>query len=153
MNNEKKIVTEILDCIESIIKNISKDNETIKSFRTRARDIPLYLFMRGPTYTMVYIAARSNVYILNKAFKASNCEELIMSVIGRDQKFMRMGSDKKGYALYGAVVIYVLKRLNLIKAGSFTELINETLNNPALYSYLSAISEWIKRFAEGYIEA
>jgi CRISPR type III-B/RAMP module-associated protein Cmr5 len=146
MNIEKVIVSNALECIENIIRNISNERAK-RSFRSRARDIPSDLFTRGPTYTMVYIAARSNVHSLNIAFAASDCKQIVEYINKSDMK-----PEEKGYALYGAVVIHILKQIGLIKARNFTELINETLTNPVLYNYFNAIAEWIKRFAEGYIE-
>jgi len=56
------------------------------------------------------------------------------------------------YGLYGAVLAYILRKAGIIESKSFAGLIRETLTKPTLEVKARPVLEWIKRFAEAYIE-
>lgn len=150
--SEKTIVEEALNCIELIANYASRDkehSEIAKKFRSRARETPVYSFTHGLAYTLTLLAARSSKSLLeNGLLEAQSCKDVVEHVLAS-----KGSSEEISYGLYGAVLLYVLKRGRIIGSKTFNELVREALTKPALEVKARPVLEWIKRFAEAYIEA
>jgi len=150
--SEKTIVEEALNCIELIANYASRDkehSEIAKKFRSRARETPVYSFTHGLAYTLTLLAARSSKSLLeNGLLEAQSCKDIVERVLTS-----KGSSEEISYGLYGAVLLFILKRGRIIESKTFTELVREALTKPALEVKARPVLEWIKRFAEAYIEA
>jgi CRISPR type III-B/RAMP module-associated protein Cmr5 len=147
--SERVIVTEALNCVESIASYASKD--VAKGFRSRAREMPVYSFTHGLLYVLTLLAARSSKSLLEYGLSESqSCRELVERLLSRVSR--EGGVEEISYGLYGAVVLYILKRTGAIESKTFSDLVKELLAKPALEVKARPTLEWVKRFAEAYIE-
>lgn len=142
-----EVVKYSLSCIEALI-NEKVDKDVLRSFRARARSIPSDMFMHGFIYTMTLLAARSSRSILEKGLKEIDCKNIVKEI----SSLKGVGSDERGYGLYGAMILYILKRLNALKSETFNDLIREASGNPVIEFKTRIVLEWLKRFSEAYIE-
>jgi len=142
-----EVVKYSLSCIEALI-NEKVDKDVLRSFRARARSIPSDMFMHGFIYIMTLLAARSSRSILEKGLKEVDCKNIIKEISGLKE----LGHDERGYGLYGAMILYILKRLNALKSETFNDLIREASGNPVIEFKTRIVLEWLKRFSEAYIE-
>jgi CRISPR type III-B/RAMP module-associated protein Cmr5 len=144
--SERIIVTEALNCVESIASYAFKD--VAKGFKSRAREMPVYSFTHGLLYALTLLAARSSKSLLEYGLSESqSCRELVERLLSREG-----GVEEISYGLYGAVVLYILKRTGAIESKTFSDLVKELLAKPELEVKARPILEWVKRFAEAYIE-
>jgi hypothetical protein len=84
----------------------------------------------------------------NGLLEAQSCKDVVERVLAS-----KGSSEEISYGLYGAVLLYVLKRGRIIGSKTFNELVREALTKPALEVKARPVLEWTKRFAEAYIEA
>jgi CRISPR type III-B/RAMP module-associated protein Cmr5 len=149
-----EVVKEAAECIE-LVANLSstgeKGGEKVASgFRARARSIPSTLFTNGFTYTATLLAARGSRRLAELGFRNS-CRSIVDEVVN----VMRRGgadAEELSYGLYEAILIYLLRSVGAVRATNFRDLITESIGNTALDLRASQVAEWIKRFAEAYIE-
>lgn len=147
--SERIIVAEALNCVESIASYAPKD--VAKGFRSRAREMPVYSFTHGLLYALTLLAARSSKSLLEYGLSESqSCRELVERLLSRVSR--ERGVEEISYGLYGAVVLYILKRTGAIESKTFSDLVKELLAKPALEVKARPTLEWVKRFAEAYIE-
>jgi CRISPR type III-B/RAMP module-associated protein Cmr5 len=145
--SERNIVTEALNCVESIASYASKD--VARGFRSRAREMPVYSFTHGLLYALTLLAARSSKSLLEYGLsEPQSCRELVERLLSRASR----GVEEISYGLYGAVVLYILKRTGAIESKTFSDLVKELLAKPAVEAKARPTLEWVKRFAEAYIE-
>jgi CRISPR type III-B/RAMP module-associated protein Cmr5 len=142
----KEVVSEVLDCIESLINGRSLREDILKKFRARARTLPVDLYTHGLAYTLTIIAARSNKEAIEKGLTGTKCIDVIKSV---ENIFDDV--EEKSYGIYGAIITYLLKKLGVIRSSTFKDLINEVLSNYVADLRAREILEWLKRFTEAYI--
>jgi len=142
-----EVVKYCLSCIEALI-NEKVDKDVLRSFRARARSIPSDMFMHGFIYTITLLAARSSRSILEKGLKEVDCKNIVKEI----SSLKELGYDARGYGLYGAMILYILKRLNALKSETFNDLIREASGNPVIEFKTRIVLEWLKRFSEAYIE-
>lgn len=128
--------------------NEKVDKDVLRSFRARARSIPSDMFMHGFIYTITLLAARSSRSILEKGLKEVDCKNIVKEI----SSLKGVGSDERGYGLYGAMILYILKRLNALKSETFNDLIREASGNSVIEFKTRIVLEWLKRFSEAYIE-
>ena len=152
MSNQLKGVIELaLECVENVAALVSHEKlkEVAKKFRSRAREVPAYVFTHGFVYTITLLAARSSKTLIEYGFTQSRtCSEVVTSVISQKGSL-----EELGYGLYGAVLIYIISKAGFSKSKNFEELVKESLNNSILDAKAKYTLEWIRRFAEAYIEA
>lgn len=150
--SERIIVAEALNCVESIASYAPKD--VAKGFRSRAREMPVYSFTHGLLYALTLLAARSSKSPLEYGLSESqSCRELVEHLLSRASRGAEeRGAEEISYGLYGAVVLYILKRTGAIESKTFSDLVKELLTKPALEVKARPTLEWVKRFAEAYIE-
>jgi len=147
--SERIIVAEALNCVESIASYAPKD--VAKGFRSRAREMPVYSFTHGLLYALTLLAARSSKSLLEYGLSESqSCRELVERLLSRVSR--ERGVEEISYGLYGAVVLHILKRTGAIESKTFSDLVKELLAKPALEVKARPTLEWVKRFAEAYIE-
>jgi CRISPR type III-B/RAMP module-associated protein Cmr5 len=150
--SEKTIVEEALNCVEFVANYASRskeDSEIARKFRSRARETPVYSFTHGLAYTLTLLAARSSKSLLEYGLlEAQSCKDVVERVFAS-----KRSSEEVSYGLYGAILLYVLERGKIIESKTFPELVREALTKPALEVKAKPVLEWIKRFAEAYIEA
>jgi CRISPR type III-B/RAMP module-associated protein Cmr5 len=146
----KDLVKGVLECIEAIIDRAGgqKSGDLLGKFRARARSLPTDLASHGLQYLVVLTAARSNKRLIEESLRKNSCVDVVNSLV--DEK--GLDDDKRSYALYGGVLVYLLKQQGVIdeKVSSFRELL-EKLANPAVEALATPIAEWLKRLAEAYI--
>lgn len=140
-----EITLKISSCIETIATKTSPEMK--KKFRSRARDIAPDIFSKGLAYVLIYTAARSSARLVEKGLLVADCETMIKEIDGE-----RIKDEEKGYAVYGALLLFILKEMNILRSKTFSEAIKSVLNDPTIEIYASKAAEWIKRFAEAYIE-
>lgn len=151
-----EIILKILDFVKSLVdmcintetsKEFHDCDKVLRSFRTRAREIPSLMFTNGFAYTVTYIAARSSSHAIDIGLTKNDHVEIIKEIF----KSNKYDNEKAGYALYGALLAFTLKATGLVKESSFVELVKLFLNNPALETSVFAIADWVKRFTEAFI--
>lgn len=155
---EKEIVSTVINCVTLALSYVTNNkkltNDDIKSLRSRARDLPALLLTRGFPYVVVYIASRSSYEVFEKGLASSKCEEVIDGVINLKSEGgkEKLKGEEVGYALYGALLSYVMKSAKMIpeEKKTFKDLIEYSLNRPSLNVRASIVAEWIKRVVEAY---
>lgn len=144
--SETQIVKITLDCVSVYRQNLS--DEELSSFRSRAREIPSLIFTRGLAYALLYVASRSSASVFDVGLNVSRCEDLTSKI--KDLKKID-SKEKMGYAVYGALIAYLLRRLGATNASKFDDLLKESLANPLMDFRVRVAVDWIKRLAEAYI--
>jgi len=147
-----EIVKDVVECIELVadLGKVKDGSEIASGFRTRARSIPSVLFTNGFTYTITLLAARSSRSLIELGFRDS-CK----AIVNEAAKMFNEGradEEETSYGLYGALLVYLLRKMEAIKASNFKELVTESIDNTALDLKAWQVIEWVKRFAEAYIE-
>lgn len=138
---EKMIVPILVDCVEKI-----SQSKSAKRFKSRARDLPTDLFTRGLAYTLTYIAARSSATLVEIGLTVNSCDELISNL-----EKSNVDEEELGYALYGALILFSIKKMGLLRKTRFADIVKEALSNHVLDHYAMIVAEWTKRLAEAYI--
>ncbi|MCS7111680.1 MAG: type III-B CRISPR module-associated protein Cmr5 [Ignisphaera sp.] len=151
----KLMVEQVFSCINSIIERYAGSKNragVVKRFRARARSLPQEVFSRGLAYTLVYIAARSSRDAVERGLeeKITECRDVVNSV-GELADKTNMGEEELSYALYGAVILYLAKRLGIVKLNRLESIVCEALNNVVLEVKMWPVIDWLKRVAEAYI--
>ncbi|MEM0235916.1 type III-B CRISPR module-associated protein Cmr5 [Thermofilum sp.] len=144
--DEKTLLDSILECINYIVSKHGPSSDIAKKVRTRARSMPEYSFTRGLVYALVYVASRGSKDLVEMGLKAQKCEEIIDKI---DET--KKGNEEKSYAIYGAILLYVAKKLNIVKGDTFERIIYELTESPAAEIKVWSVLDWLKRFAEAYI--
>lgn len=142
----KEVISEALNCVESLVSGRGSKEEILQRFRTRARSIPVNLYTHGLAYVLTIIAARSSRDAIEKGLTGMKCVDIIKDVEGifRD-------TEEKSYGIYGAIITYLLKKAEIIKSSTFKDLVNEVLSNYVADLRAREVFEWLKRFTEAYI--
>lgn len=143
---DNNLIIKISECVELVSKGVPQNVK--KGFRSKARDMPTNIFGRGLAYAITYAAARSSASAVELGLSAINCNSFISSIVKNE----KLGDEDKGYALYGAMILYLLKEAKALNANSFKDALKTALDNPSVEVHANEIAEWIKRFAEAYIE-
>lgn len=141
---EKIIVENLGTCFRDLL-DIVRDRDKLKSFRSRARDMPTEIFIHGLTYTLMLAASRGDLNILEKTIVKNECKELVKVVNSIDSK------EKFGYTMYTSLILFLFRKLNIDLGLSFRDILNKVVGNNALEKKAYIIADWIKRFAEAYI--
>ena len=139
-----RLVDLVLECVEQVSR--LEDKNVKRSFRARARQIPSDIHTMGFAYAITILASRSNSGVVDLGLAIESCKDLVDKIAGLD-----MDSIKKGYALYAAILVHVLKRSGIVNANRFSELVRQSMNNIALDIHSLNAALWIKRFTEAYI--
>jgi CRISPR type III-B/RAMP module-associated protein Cmr5 len=147
-----EIVRDVVECVELVAElgKVKDGSNIVSGFRTRARSIPSVLFTNGFTYTITLLAARSSRSLIELGFRDS-CKSIVDEAT---KMFNEKKADKEetSYGLYGALLVYLLRKIGAIKALNFKELVTESIGNTALDLKAWQVVEWVKRFAEAFIE-
>jgi CRISPR type III-B/RAMP module-associated protein Cmr5 len=148
-----EMVKDIAECVE-LVANLGnvmeKGSEIARRFRARARSIPSALFTNGFTYTVTLLVARSSRSLIELGFR-DNCKAIVDEAV-------KMFSEKKAdeeetsYGLHGAILVHILRKMGAVKASNFRDLVTESIANTALDLKAWQVVEWLKRFAEAFIE-
>jgi len=149
----KTIIELTLECVENIaaLSSQKECRDVVKKFRSRARETPTYAFTNGLAYVITLLAARSSRNVVEHGFmKVGSCSDIVNKVISERGA---LKDEELSYGLYGAILVYIIKKADLIASNNFGELVREALNNSTLDVKVRPVFEWIKRFAEAYIES
>ncbi|MCS7099860.1 MAG: type III-B CRISPR module-associated protein Cmr5 [Sulfolobales archaeon] len=150
--NLVKIVTECVSGFKKKLGDKGFSEDMLSSFRSRAREAPTLIFMRGLPYTLVYVASRSSQEVFSLGLNAETCEDLSSKILKYiEEKNLRDKAEKTGYVIYGALLAFAMKKAGVTRAGDFESLIKSVLNDPLASTRASTVADWIKRFAEAYI--
>ncbi|MEM1741591.1 MAG: type III-B CRISPR module-associated protein Cmr5 [Desulfurococcaceae archaeon] len=144
MNEE--LLHSILECINQITSKYGSSTDIARKIRSRARSIPAYSFTKGLVYSLVYIASRSSKDLVEIGLKAQKCEEIIVKIMED-----KMSNEEKSYAIYGAILLYIAKKLNIVKGEGFDEIICDITRSPVAEIKMWSVLDWFKRFTEAYI--
>ncbi|MGC8988417.1 type III-B CRISPR module-associated protein Cmr5 [Infirmifilum sp.] len=145
----KDLVAEVLKCIEAVTSAAGGEKGRILGkFRARARSLPADLAAHGLRYLVVLTAARSNKSLIEESLKKNSCVEVVSSLMNMKD----LDEDERSYALYGGVLVYLLKQQGIIGGGvtDFRSLLDK-LADPAVEERAKIVTEWLKRLAEAYI--
>ncbi|MEM4620986.1 MAG: type III-B CRISPR module-associated protein Cmr5 [Desulfurococcaceae archaeon] len=144
---EKLLLDLILECINQITSKCGSSTDIVKKVRSRARSIPSYSFTKGLVYSLVYIASRSSKDLVEIGLKAQKCEDVINEIIMKKE----VGNEEKSYAIYGAILLYIAKELNIVNGNRFDDIICDITKSPVAEIKMWSVLDWFKRFAEAYI--
>lgn len=145
--NEDVIVKSILECVDELLRSYGSNEGVVSGFRTRARTVPQEAFSRGLSYALVYVAARSNVKAVEKGLVGDRCSEVI------EQVSKNTGSEELPYGLYGAILLYTLRKTDIIpkSENTFTKVLMKVIEDPSIEARSWLVLDWLKRIAEAYI--
>lgn len=146
MGLEVDIARLVFECIEACLKRWGGQIDELKRLRARARSLPAEVFAKGLAYTLVLIASRSSREAIEVGLNANKCEDVVDKIRSAGYR-----GEKIGYALYGAILAYVLKSSGFTKATTFKDFVNQAFNDHMLLARTPIALEWIKRLAEAYI--
>ncbi|MEM1694876.1 MAG: type III-B CRISPR module-associated protein Cmr5, partial [Ignisphaera sp.] len=135
-----------LECINEITSRYQSSSDIAKKVRTRARSIPEYSFTRGLAYTLVFIASKSGKDLVEIGLKAQKCKDIIDEI---DKK--NIGNEEKSYAIYGAVLLHIARKLGIVKGDKFEEVVYDIMKSPATEIKMWSVLDWLKRITEAYI--
>ncbi|MEM1560326.1 MAG: type III-B CRISPR module-associated protein Cmr5 [Ignisphaera sp.] len=144
--DEKLLLDTTLECINEITSRYQSSSDIAKKVRTRARSIPEYSFTRGLAYTLVFIASKSGKDLVEIGLKAQKCKDIFDKIDKND-----IGSEEKSYAIYGAVLLYIARKLGIVKGDKFEEVVYDIMNSPATEIKMWSVLDWLKRITEAYI--
>ena len=142
---EKTMISLALDCVNNLLGTFGDDVK--KRFKARARDMPTELFTKGFAYMITLTAARSNASLVEVGLRASRCADIMDRLSGS----RGLSEEEYGYAIYGAIILYILKQAGIISGSSLSDVIKSSLNDPTIDQHAILVVEWIKRLAEAYI--
>ncbi len=140
-----EVVSTLVDCFEHFSRALEEGQA--RALRARARDMPAELVSKGFSYVMVLTAARGDLDVVRLGLTSTSCRDLVELVRKKG-----LGGDDAGYALYGALLLLSLRKSGVISGGSFADIVKSSLNDPTLNQVAYAIMDWVKRFAEAYLE-
>lgn len=136
------------------VSNSSIDEEVKGRFRARARQAPSDISFNGLAYTLVTFAARSNAESLEElGLRTHDLKELI-DILTNEQRREKLGlrsAEEASYALYGGLLLLILRKLGYLDALTLREVILRALKDPLLNEASLRVSILIKRFAEAFI--
>lgn len=149
----ESVVKTIAECVSAFRSELrgSEDQDRLKSFRSRARDIPTLVFTRGLAYALVYVASRSSEEAFRLGLTAIGCSDLSKKI---RERVSNMKAEESGYVLYGALLAFAMKTYGIIVEVSgdpFERLVKASLEDPVINARALEVVEWIKRFAEAYV--
>ncbi|MEM4620052.1 MAG: type III-B CRISPR module-associated protein Cmr5 [Desulfurococcaceae archaeon] len=144
--DEKLLLGTTLECINEITSRYQSSSDIAKKVRTRARSIPEYSFTRGLAYTLVFIASKSGKDLVEIGLKAQKCKDIIDEI---DKK--NIGNEEKSYAIYGAVLLHIARKLGIVKGDKFEEVVYDIMKSPATEIKMWSVLDWLKRITEAYI--
>ncbi len=145
--DEKLLLDSILECTNQIISKYNSSSEIAKKIRTRARSMPEYSFTRGLAYTIVFIASKSSKDLVETGLTAQKCEDVINKI-----KESKIGSEEEeSYAIYGAVLLYIAKKLGIVKGNKFEGIVYDVMRSPVVEIKMWSVLDWLKRVTEAYI--
>jgi len=142
-------------CIETLKRVFSEEQEILKRFRSRARDVPSSIYYGGLTYAIAYIASKASKE------KASGIDLMTEALGGQDidALFQRWKSneyiEKEAYELYGACLMRAIREV--AKLDGVNDLISllKVLNDPGrqviVTNKVLEFAELLKRLAEASI--
>ncbi|OYT56517.1 MAG: type III-B CRISPR module-associated protein Cmr5 [Desulfurococcales archaeon ex4484_217_2] len=146
----------IVEYALSIVSNIAKTyNKEVKdSFRARARSFASDVFFNGAAYVFSVTASRSSAKAVEYGLKENNLEKLINAYKNMDflkKLSLKEKAEEIAYALYGSLLLFVLKNIGVLKASTLAEAIRASIGNIVIDKNASEVAIWFKRFAEAYI--
>ncbi|MEM1646481.1 MAG: type III-B CRISPR module-associated protein Cmr5 [Ignisphaera sp.] len=144
--DEKLLLDTTLECINEITSRYQSSSDIAKKVRTRARSIPEYSFTRGLAYTLVFIASKSGKDLVEIGLSAQECKDIFDKIDKND-----IGSEEKSYAIYGAVLLHIARKLGIVKGDKFEEVVYDIMNSPAAEIKMWNVLDWLKRITEAYI--
>ncbi|MEM1635958.1 MAG: type III-B CRISPR module-associated protein Cmr5 [Thermosphaera sp.] len=144
--SEKILLDSILQCLEEIKSRDSVSSEIPSKVRARARSIPELSFTRGLAYAMVFIASKSSKDLVELGLKEQECKDIIDKIY-KDN----ISIEEKSYAVYGAVLLFVARKLGIAKGTKFEDVVRDIMKSPVLEVKMLNVLDWLKRIAEAYI--
>ncbi|MEM4976256.1 MAG: type III-B CRISPR module-associated protein Cmr5 [Desulfurococcaceae archaeon] len=143
--DEELLIKSVLECINHITSKYGPSSDIAKKVRARARSMPEYSFTRGLVYTLVFVASKSSKDLVEIGLKEQRCEDVINKI-----EESKASSEEKSYAIYGAILLHIARKLNIVKEDKFEEAVRD-LRSPATEVKMWYVLDWLKRFAEAYI--
>ena len=147
---KKELIDTVIECIEEFTKAYERSVRCLRSLRTRARTLPSDLFSQGLAYVLTLTAARSAREFIELGLSSESCSD----VIGRADDLRRklgVGDEEFGYAIYGALLAFILKKLGVVKEVTFADLVRSSISNPVRENMALEVAGWLKRMVEAYI--
>ncbi|MEL9991501.1 MAG: CRISPR-associated protein Cmr5 [Thermoproteus sp.] len=138
------VVDLVVECTKAVGK--LEDDDLKRGYAQRARRFATDMFTLGPAYVVAVVAARSSAEAVSAGATAPTCEEVVKVVAGT-----KGSTEEKSYAIYGAVLLYVLKKMGLVTKTDLSDIVLE-LQDPLLHFRAYQAAEWVKRMAEAYFK-
>lgn len=138
----------VVDLVVECTKAVERlENSKLKEgYAQRARRFATDMFTLGPAYVVAVVAARSKAEAVAAGATAPTCAEAVNTAVNSVREL-----EEKSYAAYGAVLLYVFKKLGLVTKADLGEVVLE-LQDPLLHLRAYQVAEWVKRMAEAYFK-
>jgi hypothetical protein len=133
-----------VECTKAVAEVKSRDIQS--RYASRARSLISDLYVLGPAYVVAVAAARSSKDAVELGLRAESCREVVEGVMNA-----REGPEWKAYALYGAVLLYTMKKVGVVSSTSFEDVLVE-LKRPSSALKSREVARWIKLLAEAYFK-
>lgn len=144
--SQEPLIKLVFECVNSIISEYSSSVEVVKKVRTRARSIPEETFVRGLAYTLTFVASKSGKDFIEAGLSAPTCKDAV-----KKSSNTTLSAEELSYGIYGAALLYIAKKMGIIKGDKFEHVIYEILEKPAIESKMWNVLDWLKRVVEAYI--
>ena len=152
MTRVEEIALELVEELCKACSDLHDGGEVLRAFRARARNMVTQLYFNGTALVVSICAARSSARAIEKGLKAAAVNEIAQFCNWEvANKLGLEGGEKIAYAIYGAVILYVLRTLGIIASHSFSDAIKELMDNRLADIVAWQFATWLKRFAEAYI--
>ena len=138
-------VTTAIECTKAIEELI--DNPDIrKKYAQRARSLHTHIFSLGAAHVVSITAARSSRNAVETGLQLDDCRQVVERI-----KATSLGPEEKSYALYGAVLLYALRKLGYLQSTTLADALLELIGAASdTMAYRQA--DWLKRLAEAYFK-
>ena len=149
---EKRLAELALEAVEKICTEC-KDQDKLKSFKSRARSLVSDMYSSGTAYVVSVTAARSSAAAVEIGLRARSLDDILR--LCSDEAYSRKlgldGSEDVGYAIYGALLLHALKEMHALSADRLSDTIRKLWGNTLAERVALRVATWLKRFAEAYI--
>lgn len=141
MSEEVKLAVECTKAVEGY-----RDDDAKRRYAQRTRHFLSDITTLGVAHVAAIASARAGKDAVEAGLRAQTCREAVERI-----SQMRLTVEDASYGLYGAVLLYGLKALGVVKAASLADALLE-LDSPMASSAAYQYALWLKTLAEAYFK-
>ncbi|WP_193322796.1 type III-B CRISPR module-associated protein Cmr5 [Pyrobaculum calidifontis] len=134
-----------IECTKAVAE--AADGDVRRRYAQRCRAFHAEIFTLGVAHVVALAAARAGAKAVEAGLRHSTCGEVVKAALAEAG-----GPEEKSYGLYGAVLLYAMRRRGYVKSTTLLDALGE-LKDPALNAAAYRAAEWLKRLAEAYFKA